>query len=66
MGPRYPDGSKISVLNKKETMFVGQKQKLLKEKFFKDPERRHRFEKIYNEKFNLVRNRRKQVHFHGC
>ena len=56
-----PDGSKSSVLNKKETMLAGEKQELVKEEFknwiFKDPERRHRLEKIYNEKFNSVRNR---------
>lgn len=55
------DGTKHSVLNKKETMLAGQKQELLKEEFknwiFKDPDRRHRLEKIYNEKFNSVRNR---------
>ncbi|MBH9754736.1 hypothetical protein, partial [Clostridioides difficile] len=28
-----PDGSKTSVLNKKETMLAGQKQELLKEEF---------------------------------
>ncbi len=55
------DGSKISVLNKKETMLAGQKQELLKEEFknwiFNEPNRRHRLEKIYNEKFNSIRNR---------
>ena len=56
-----PDGSKISVLNKKETMLAGQKQELLKEEFkrwiFNDQERRYRLVKIYNEKFNSIRNR---------
>ena len=56
-----PDGSRSSILNKKETMLASQKQELLKEEFknwiFKDPDRRHRLEKIYNEKFNSVRNR---------
>ncbi|WP_371821676.1 helicase-related protein [Gemella sp. zg-1178] len=55
------DGSKTSVLNKKETMLANQKQELIKEEFknfiFEDPERRHRLEKIYNEKFNSVVNR---------
>lgn len=56
-----PDGSRSSILNKKETMLASQKQELLKEEFknwiFKDPDRRHRLEKLYNEKFNSVRNR---------
>ena len=56
-----PDGSKISILNKKETMLAGQKQELLKEEFkrwiFNDQERRYRLVKIYNEKFNSIRNR---------
>ncbi|MGF3113636.1 helicase-related protein [Facklamia sp. P9177] len=55
------DGKTRSVLNKKETMLASQKQELIKEKFkdwiFEDPDRRHRLEKIYNEKFNSVRNR---------
>lgn len=42
-------------------MLASQKQELLKEEFknwiFKDPDRRHRLEKLYNEKFNSVRNR---------
>lgn len=56
-----PDGSRSSILNKKETMLASQKQELLKEEFknwiFKDPDRRYRLEKLYNEKFNSVRNR---------
>mgnify|MGYP000843733511 FL=1 len=56
-----PDGSKTSVLNKKETMLAGQKQELLKEEFknwiFNDHERRNRLVKVYNEKFNSIRNR---------
>lgn len=55
------DGSKTSVLNKKETMLASQKQELIKEEFknwiFEDPDRRYRLEKIYNEKFNSIRNR---------
>lgn len=55
------DGSKTSVLNKKETMLASQKQELIKEEFknwiFEDPNRRYRLEKIYNEKFNSIRNR---------
>ncbi|ROZ26578.1 helicase-related protein, partial [Enterococcus avium] len=55
------DGSKTSVLNKKETMLASQKQELIKEEFknwiFEDPDRRYRLEKIYNKKFNSIRNR---------
>ncbi|HAZ6778141.1 TPA: DEAD/DEAH box helicase family protein [Enterococcus faecalis] len=55
------DGSKTSVLNKKETLLAGQKQELLKEEFknwiFNDQERRNRLVKIYNERFNSIRNR---------
>ncbi|HGK7334679.1 TPA: DEAD/DEAH box helicase family protein [Streptococcus suis] len=56
-----PDGSKTSVLNKKETMLAGQKQELIKEEFknwiFNDQDRRNRLVKVYNEKFNSIRNR---------
>ncbi|EJP18899.1 SNF2 family N-terminal domain protein [Peptostreptococcaceae bacterium AS15] len=56
-----PDGSKNSVLNKKETMLAVQKQELLKEEFknwiFNDVQRRNRLVKRYNEKFNSIRNR---------
>jgi len=56
-----PDGSKTSVLNKKETMLAGQKQELLKEEFknwiFNDQERRNRLVNLYNERFNSIRNR---------
>ena len=56
-----PDGSKTSVLNKKETMLAGQKQELLKEEFknwiFNDQEIRNRLVKLYNERFNSIRNR---------
>ena len=55
------DGSKSSVLNKKETLLAGQKQELLKEEFknwiFSDQERRSRLVKLYNERFNSIRNR---------
>ena len=56
-----PDSSKTSVLNKKETLLAGQKQELLKEEFknwiFNDQERRNRLVKLYNERFNSIRNR---------
>lgn len=55
------DGSKTSVLNKKETLLAGQKQELIKEEFknwiFNDQERRNRLVKLYNEHFNSIRNR---------
>lgn len=55
------DSSKTSVLNKKETLLAGQKQELLKEEFknwiFSDQERRNRLVKLYNERFNSIRNR---------
>ncbi len=55
------DGSKTSVLDKKETLLAGQKQELLKEEFknwiFNDQERRNRLVKLYNERFNSIRNR---------
>lgn len=44
------DGSKTSVLNKKETMLASQKQELIKEEFknwiFEDPDRRYRLEDL--------------------
>lgn len=53
--------NKTAVLKKKETMLAVQKQELIKEAFqnwiFEDPERRHRLEAIYNERFNATRNR---------
>jgi len=56
-----PDGTVRSVLNKKETMLAGQKQDGIKEAFkewiWKEPERRNRLVKAYNEKFNSVRPR---------
>ena len=56
-----PDGSKTSMLNKKETMLASQKQEMIKEKFrdwiFEDAERRYKLTKLYNEKFNSIRNR---------
>ncbi len=56
-----PDGKVKSVLNKQETMLAGQKQDALKEAFkewiWKEPERRNRLVKTYNEKFNSVRPR---------
>ena len=54
-------GNESYVVNKKETMLANQKQELIKEEFknwiFEDSERRHNLVKIYNEKFNSIRNR---------
>ncbi len=55
------DGKVRSVLNKKETMLANQRQDLINEEFknwiFDDLDRRVKLEKIYNEKFNSIRNR---------
>ena len=52
------DGNKTRVLNKKETAIAQAKQEQIKKEFeewvWKDPERRNRLEKIYNEKFNSI------------
>ena len=54
-------GRKIAVLNKKETAIAQGKQQLIKEAFsewiWKDPDRRERLTKLYNEKFNSTRPR---------
>ena len=54
-------GKKHPVLNKKETAFAQGKQELIKEAFqnwiWKDPNRRDRLCRMYNEKFNSVRPR---------
>ncbi len=55
------DGTKTSILNKKETMLAVQKQELLKEEFknwiFSYKSRRDHLVELYNEKFNSIRNR---------
>ena len=54
-------GKRKPVLNKKETTIALQKQELIKEGFqewiWKDPQRRERLCKMYNEKFNSTRPR---------
>ena len=54
-------GRKKPVLNKKETTIALQKQELIKEGFkewiWKDPQRREKLCKLYNEKFNSTRPR---------
>lgn len=55
------EGRKTAVLNKKETAIAQGKQQMIKEVFsewiWKDPERRSRLTKLYNEKFNSTRPR---------
>ena len=55
------DGNKRAVLNKKETTIAQGKQEQIKRAFeewiWKDPERRERLCKLYNEKFNSFRPR---------
>ena len=55
------EGHKRPVLNKKETAIAQGKQELIKQAFqewvWKDPERRERLTRLYNEKFNSVRPR---------
>ncbi len=54
------DGDKVKyIVNQKETMLAREKQIQCKEEFqnwlFKDPERRNKYVKLYNEKFNCIR-----------
>ena len=55
------NGNKKPVLNKKETAIAQGKQQLIKEAFtewiWKDPDRRERLTKLYNERFNSIRPR---------
>ncbi|MBQ7500905.1 MAG: DEAD/DEAH box helicase family protein, partial [Clostridia bacterium] len=55
------NGKKTAVFNKKETAIAQGKQQLIKEAFnewiWKDPDRRARLTKLYNEKFNSTRPR---------
>lgn len=57
----YEDGVEKRVLNKKETAIAQQKQEAIKEAFqswiWKDPGRRERLTRIYNDRFNSVRPR---------
>jgi len=54
-------GNRTPVLNKKETAIAQGKQELIEQAFqdwiWKDPERRERLCKLYNEKFNSIRPR---------
>ena len=55
------NGKRVAVLNKKETAIAQAKQELIKSKFlewiWKDPQRRERLCKLYNERFNSIRPR---------
>jgi len=57
----YEDNVEKRVLNKKETAIAQQKQEAIKEAFqswiWKDPQRRERLTRIYNDRFNSVRPR---------
>lgn len=56
-----PTGKKVAELNKKETAIAQAKQEQIKSAFtewiWKDPERRQRLVKDYNERFNCIRPR---------
>ena len=55
------DGKKQTVLNKKETAIAQSKQDIIKQAFldwvWKEPERREKLTRIYNDKFNSIRPR---------
>ena len=66
------DGKETRVLNQKETIIAQQKQQAIRDAFqtwiWKDPERRERLVKLYNEKFNSIRPREydgSHIQFHG-
>lgn len=66
------DGKETRVLNQKETIIAQQKQQTIRDAFqtwiWKDPERRERLVKLYNEKFNSIRPREydgSHIRFHG-
>lgn len=54
-------GNRVPVLNKKETAIAQGKQQLIKQAFqdwiWKDPARRERLTRLYNDKFNSIRPR---------
>jgi len=57
----YEDNVEKRVLNKRETAIAQQKQETIKEAFrdwiWKDPQRRERLTRIYNDRFNSIRPR---------
>lgn len=68
----YENGKEKSELNAKETAIAQGKQEAIKQAFnswiWKDPERRHRLCKLYNEKFNSIRPREydgSHIVYHG-
>ena len=65
-------GNEVRIINQKETILAQQKQDLIKEAFqdwvFKEPQRRERLVKRYNERFNCIRPREydgSHLHFPG-
>lgn len=68
----YENGKEKSELNAKETAIAQGKQEAIKQAFnswiWKEPERRHRLCKLYNEKFNSIRPREydgSHIVYHG-
>ena len=66
------NGNEIRVLNKKETVIAQQKQQAIREAFrdwiWKEPKRRERLVRLYNDKFNAIRPREydgSHIQFHG-
>lgn len=57
----YEDGVEKRVLNKQETAIAQQKQEAMKDAFrdwiWKDPQRRERLTRLYNDRFNSIRPR---------
>ncbi|MFC0213321.1 helicase-related protein [Paenibacillus chartarius] len=57
----YEDGVEKRVLNKQETAIAQQKQEMIKEAFrdwiWRDPQRRERLTRLYNDRFNAIRPR---------
>ena len=66
------EGNEVRVLNKKETIIAQQKQQAIRDAFrdwiWKEPERRERLVRLYNDKFNAIRPREydgSHIQFHG-
>lgn len=67
-----PEGDEKRVLNKKETAIAQAKQEIIRSKFeewvWKDPDRRERLCRLYNDKFNSIRPREydgSHIRFYG-
>lgn len=58
---KFIDGKEVSILNPKETAIAQQKQQEIKDAFvewiWRDPARRERMVRLYNERFNAIRPR---------